>query len=368
MSGKGSFDFKAFVRRNGAWLGFLALTAVLIFLTDGSFMASRNLTNLLRQTAINGVLAAGMTLVILTGGIDLSIGSIVALAGVVAGISQVNWGWADNGATGAILTILLSIAVGTGAGFINGGLVAMLGIPPFVITLGMMVVARGLALILTDGSGISPMGASLRPIGEDYLSPTLTLIAAVVVLGLLLWRNRKALTEAILPLVTFGWLSYAFITYKGFPVPVLFLLVSMVATGVLLMHTTLGRCIYAIGSNEQAAYWAGVPVKKVKWFVYAALGMFSGLAGVLLSARLNSAVPTAGNLFELDAIASVVIGGTSLKGGSGTIMGSLVGALTIATLNNGMDLLSVPSFYQMVFKGVIIILAVSLDRGQRQGT
>jgi ribose transport system permease protein len=126
--------------------------------------------------------------------------------------------------------------------------------------------------------------------------------------------------------------------------------------------------MYAIGSNEQAAYWAGVPVKKVKWFVYAALGMFSGLAGVLLSARLNSAVPTAGNLFELDAIASVVIGGTSLKGGSGTIMGSLVGALTIATLNNGMDLLSVPSFYQMVFKGVIIILAVSLDRGQRQGT
>ena len=363
-----NLDIKAFLRRNGAWIGFLILTLVLIALTDGSFLSPRNLTNLLRQTAINGILAAGMTLVILTGGIDLSIGSIVALAGVAAGISQVTWGWADAGMIGALGTIALAVVVGGAAGFVNGGLVAILGIPPFVITLGMMVVARGLALILTDGSGISPMGASLKPIGEDYLSPGLTYATVAVVFGLLVYRNRKMLLEAVLPLLTFAWLSYAFVTYKGFPVPVLFLVGGMALTGFLLTQTTLGRCIYAVGSNEQAAYWAGVPVKRVKWFVYSALGLFSGLGGVLLTARLNSAVPTAGNLFELDAIAAVVIGGTSLKGGSGTILGSFVGALTIATLNNGMDLLSVPSFYQMVFKGVIIILAVSLDRGQRSPT
>jgi ribose transport system permease protein len=144
------------------------------------------------------------------------------------------------------------------------------------------------------------------------------------------------------------------------------LLLVLGVIGFLLSNTTLGRSVYAVGANERAAYWAGVPVRKVKWFVYAALGMLAGLSGVLLSARLNSAVPTAGNLFELDAIAAVVIGGTSLKGGSGTIMGTFAGALTIATLNNGMDLLQVPSFYQMVFKGLIIIVAVSMDKAQRQ--
>jgi D-xylose transport system permease protein len=338
---------------------------VLRFYTEGDFLAPRNLTNLLRQTAINGTLAAGMTLVILTGGIDLSIGSIVALAGVAAGISQVNWGWADLGVMGALGSVLLAVAVGGAAGFVNGGMVAMLGIPPFVITLGMMVIARGLAMIVTDGSGISPMGASLKPIGEDYLPLPFTLAAAAAILGFVLYRNRKSLFQAMLPILTFGVLTYAFVEYKGFPVLVLFMAGVMALTGFVLTQTTLGRSVYAVGSNEQAAYWAGVPVKRVKWFVYTALGVFSGLAGVLLAARQNSAIPGAGSLFELDAIAAVVIGGTSLKGGTGTIMGCFVGALTIATLNNGMDLLGVTSFYQMVFKGVIIILAVSLDRGQR---
>jgi D-xylose transport system permease protein len=362
---------KSFIKKNGVWIGFLLLAVAVTLLTmdwsllESRFLSPRNLTNVLRQASINGVLAAGMTLVILTGGIDLSIGSIVAVAGIAVGISQLNWGWGETGAMGCFYSILLSLGVGTAAGVVNGGLVSILGIAPFVITLGMMVIARGLALILSNGSGISPMGESLRYIGEEYLSSGLTVALILLVFALLLWRFRRNLLEAAFPIVTCGVFAYAFIQYKGFPIQVLFLVASLASVAFMLTHTTLGRCIYAIGSNEQAAHWAGVPIKRVKWIVYSIMGFFSGLAGVLLTSRLNGAVPTAGQLFELDAIAAVVIGGTSLKGGVGTILGSFVGALTIATLNNGMDLLEVPSFYQMVFKGMIIILAVGLDRGQR---
>ncbi len=169
----------------------------------------------------------------------------------------------------------------------------------------------------------------------------------------------------IFPVITTLIFSYAFLSYRGFPNLGLFLMLVLLALGFILTQTVFGRSIYAIGSNEKAAYWAGVSIKKVTILVYALMGLLSGLAAALLTSRLNGADPNAGQLFELDAIAAVVIGGTSLKGGSGSVIGSLVGALTIATLNNGMDLLGVPSFYQMVFKGVIIVVAVSLDRGQQ---
>ena len=357
---------KDYLKKNGVWIGFLLLVIVISSATGGGFLAPRNLTNLLRQTTINGILAAGMTMVILQGGIDLSIGSVVALAGVAAGIAQVNWGWNANGLLGAVETVMLAIAVGGAAGFITGGLVAVLRIAPFVITLGMMVIARGLALILSNGASISPMGDSLMPLATEYLSNALTICLCA---GFLLWfiyRSRQTWRDALFPLITFLLLAYSFITYRGFPVLVLFLIAAMGFVGFLLKQTTFGRSVYAIGSNERASQWAGVPVQKVVWWVYGIMGLFSGLAGVLLTARLNGADPNAGQLFELDAIAAVVIGGTSLKGGVGNIMGSFIGALTMATLNNGMDLLSVPSFYQMVFKGLIIIAAVGLDKGQRQ--
>lgn len=356
----------AFLQRNGAWIALFLIAVIVSIMTDGAFLSGRNLTNLLRQTAINGILAAGMTWIILTGGIDLSVGSVVALAGVAVGISQVNWDWQAAGMSGALLSTGLALGVGLACGAINGGLVSLLGIPPFVITLGMMVVARGLAMIFSGGNGISPMGETLQSIGEAYLSTELT--AAILGIGILAYayQSRKRLADALFPLVTFAALGYAFLSYKGLPALVLFLLATVALTAFLLRQTTLGRSVYAIGSNEQAAFWAGVPVRTVKWIVYGIMGLLSGLAGVLLTARLNGAVPSAGGLFELDAIAAVVIGGTSLKGGSGTAMGAFVGALTIATLNNGMDLLGVPSFYQMVLKGIIVILAVALDRSQRQ--
>jgi D-xylose transport system permease protein len=360
------FEWKEFLRKNGVWIAFLILAIGVTILTEGGFISSRNLTNLLRQASINGILAAGMTLVILHGGIDLSIGSLVALSGVAVGVSQVFWGWGATGAEGAWLSAGLAVAVGATAGLINGGLVAFLGIAPFVITLGMMVIARGLALIFSNGASISPMGNSILPLADAYLPISATLALTALIIGGLLVAYRRRPWDAVFPLIIFGALSYAFVTYRGFPMLVVFLLFAMGAAAFLLTRTTFGRSVYAIGSNERAALWAGVPVRRVVWMVYAIMGALAGLAGLLLTSRLNGADPNAGQLFELDAIAAVVIGGTSLKGGTGTIMGTFIGVLTIATLNNGMDLLGVPSFYQMVFKGVIIIGAVALDKGQRQ--
>jgi D-xylose transport system permease protein len=356
---------KDFFARNGVWIGFFLLVIVISVLTQGGFLQPRNLTNLLRQTSINGILAAGMTLVILLGGIDLSIGSLVALAGVAVGVSQLNWGW-NVGLGGAVLSFLLSLGVGMLAGVVTGGLVSILRIAPFVITLGMMVIARGLALIFSNGASISPMGDNLAPIADSYLSIPLTCAAMGIFMALFLYRQRRNLPNAILPILTFCFLAYSFISYKGLPMLVVFLGVVLGAISFVLGQTTFGRSVYAIGSSERAAYWAGVPVRRVIWIVYAIMGLLAGLAGMLLTVRLNGADPNAGQLFELDAIAAVVIGGTSLKGGVGTIMGSFIGALIIATLNNGMDLLGVPSFYQMVFKGLIIVIAVALDRTQRQ--
>ena len=355
-----------YLKRNGTWIGLLLLAIVVSILTEGSFLSPRNLTNLLRQASINGILAAGMTLVILTGGIDLSIGSLVALAGVIVGISQVHWGWSGSGFPGALGSVALALAVGAVGGIVNGGLISLLRIAPFVITLGMMVVARGLAMIFSNGSSISPMGEALAPIAEGYATMPVTVVLVAMLAPMLFVPMRKKPLDAIFPALTFGLIVYAFTQYRGFPTLVLFLVGTLGLAAFLLGHTTFGRAVYAIGSNERAAFWAGIPVARVKWIVYGIMGLLSGLAGALLSARLNGADPNAGQLFELDAIAAVVIGGTSLKGGEGTILGSFIGALMIATLNNGMDLLNVPSFYQMVLKGAIIIITVSLDKGQRQ--
>lgn len=362
-----SENMKHFLQRNGAWIGFLVLVFIFLILTKGDFFTARNTTNLLRQASINGILACGMTLVIITGGIDLSIGSLVALAGIAAGVSQLHWGWADWGYWGAIASTGLALLVGTVSGAFSGALISTLNIVPFVITLGMMVIARGLALIWSDGASLSPVSEALGSFADAYVPPIPSAIVIAFSILVLIYANRRSLADIIFPIITLGFLSISFFSYKGLPVIVVFLAIIAVITSFVLRSTVFGRSVYAIGSNAKAAYWAGVKIRKSLFWVYTYMGFLAGLAGTLLTSRLNSADPNAGQLFELDAIAAVVIGGTSLKGGAGTVMGSLVGALTIATLNNGMDLMGVPSFYQMVFKGAIIIGAVALDSSQRKG-
>tara|TARA_R110002072_G_scaffold64203_2_gene159196 strand:- start:35958 stop:37130 length:1173 start_codon:yes stop_codon:yes gene_type:complete len=368
LSEKLGFDFKSY----STLIALIVLFIVLAIVTDGGFLGARNFTNLTRQISVNAILAVGMTLVILTAGIDLSVGSVVAFSGVVAGLLQVHGGLADMGAMGAAISVVACLGTGLLCGFINGGLISVFKIPPFVITLGMMVIARGIALIVSNSQAISPMSPSFKWIAKGYISPTFT--GLIFAAALFFWvkscikrakagqRSKMALTFAfVIEALCLGFPLYCFIGHKGLPLPTM-ILIMVAGIGIfVLRRLPFGRYIFAIGGNEEAAVLSGIAVTKIKWAVYAIIGLLSGLCGVILTARLNSATPTEGNLMELDAIAAVVIGGTSLMGGSGSIVGSIIGAFLIGTLNNGMDLLDINSNYQMVIKGLIIIFAVWSD-------
>ena len=354
-------------------IALVCLFVVMAFLTDGGFLHARNLTNLARQISINGVLAVGMTMVIITGGIDLSVGSVVALSGIIAGYTQVSLGLSDWGAWGAFLSFAACIGTGLLCGTINGGLVAKFKIPPFIITLGMMVMARGVALIVSDSSAISPMSAEFKWIAKGYITPELTLFVGIAVFLTFIGIQIRRLKDKPLNILTFVITGvsiiapfWAFYSDRGIPLPAFYLAIVAMVGFALLKFFPFGRYLYAMGSNEEAAYLAGIKVVKMKWWVYGLIGACAGLAGTILTSRLNSASPSEGQLMELDAIAAVVIGGTSLMGGSGTILGTMIGVFLIGTLNNGMDLLGIDSNIQMVIKGMIIILAVWSDsRGKK---
>ena len=360
---------------------FLLVILATIF-TDGLFVSPRNLTNLARQVSINGILAVGMTYVILISGIDLSVGSVVALSSIAVGLSQINWGWSQYHLLGMLLSTILGIGVGALCGVFNAYWISKHKMTSFIITLGMMVIARGLALIFSHGEAIAPMSEELQWMGNGYLSPTLSLyLIGVVLVVFMIISFRSFFTKSImiikphekgetnlssiLTMAGIFFMAYVFFNYRGLPIPVL--LLALVAGGAhfVLTRMTIGRYIYAIGGNPEASRLSGVPIQKVTFFVFVLMGVLSGLCSVILTGRLNGAMPTSGQLFELDAIAAVVIGGTSLMGGIGTVTGSLIGAFMIGILNNSMSLLNVPTFYQMVIKGLIIILAVFVDSKNR---
>jgi len=296
-------------RRFGTVIGLLVLCAVLWALTP-HFLTVSNLLNIAQQTSINAIVAAGMTFVIVSGGIDLSVGSIVALAGVALGVML-------QGGQSPFIAIPGAIAVGTGCGLLNGLLVSVGGLPPFIATLGMMSVARGTALVFTEGRPVSGFDEGFR------------------------------------------WLATG--TAGFVPAPVLVMLVVYAVAHLVLTRTTFGRYVYAIGGNEEATRLSGVAVRFHKTAIYGVSGALSAVAAIVLTARLNSAQPIAGMMYELDAIAATVIGGTSLLGGEGTIIGALIGALIMGVLRNGLNLLDVSSFFQQVVIGVVIIGAVLVD-------
>ncbi len=346
-------------------------------MTHGIFFEARNLSNLLRQTSINGILAVGMTYVILLGGVDLSVGSVTAAIGIVVAIAQTSWNWGQSGIPGVLTTLVLALSMGAVIGMFNASWIAGLNIHSFVISFGMMVIARGLAMIISNGESISPMGPMLNEMGAGYLNAnttgTVLLVITAVLVSFTLWDEHKGRLQksrtpswrvfakiAIVAIISGG--AYAICkSYNGLPIPVLLFAVIACAGGWILARTRFGRYVYAVGGNAEAARLAGIPVKKVIFVVYTSMSILAGLAAVVLTARLNGATPNAGQLFELDAIAAVVIGGTSLKGGKGSVLGSIIGALIIESLNNGMSLLNVPTFYQMPLKGAIVILAVAID-------
>jgi len=291
----------------------ILLVGLGLTLTTDTFLSVANLTNVARQVSINGILAVGVTFVLLTAGVDLSLGSVVALSGVACAT------FAHPGDHSVIVPIAVGLLTGAACGLVNGVLVTRGGVAPFIVTLGMMTIARGLALIVSGGRPVANMSNELTALAGDFL---------------------------------------------GIPIPVLCFAGVALAAWFFLRNFRLGRHIYAVGGNEHAARAAGVPVQRVKLFAYGLCGLLTGLAGVVLAARITTGQPNAGQAYELDAIAAVVIGGTSLAGGVGTITGTLLGVLLIGVINNGLDLLGVSSYYQAVIKGVIIVGAVWLDRRQ----
>jgi ribose transport system permease protein len=305
----------------------LALVVTVTLLTDGRFARLDNIINVMRQVSFEALIAFGMTLVIVTGGIDLSVGSLVALTGVVAAVvmrATLDWSPVASITVGLVCGVTTGAAIGAG----SGAIVARFSIPPFIVTLAAMLIARGLAFILCDGQPVYELCDELRWLGSGFVFES--------VLGRLL------------------------------PVSVLIMLCAYVATAVLLSRTVFGRGVVAVGSNEEAARLAGIAVRRTKLMVYLITGAFAGLAGVLQDAKLMAGDPKVGEMWELNVIAAVVVGGTSLFGGRGSISGTLVGALIIGTLNNSLNLLHVEHFWQKVVLGCVILSASLADAGLRR--
>ncbi|HZH61871.1 MAG TPA: ABC transporter permease [Metabacillus sp.] len=290
----------------------LLIVCTIFSILSPVFLQPLNLMNILNQVAINAILAIGVTYVILIGGIDLGLGSYVAITGCLAAM------FAHPGTYPLFIPIILAILAGAMIGTVNGFFVTKAKLAPFIVTLGMMTIARGGALVISGG----------RPISN--LSPEFNLIGGGALFGI--------------------------------PIPVIILAVVFIVSYFILKKTTYGRYIYAIGGNEEAARASGINVKRIKLSVYIISGALAGLAGLIQASRITTGQPNVGVGYELDAIAAVVIGGTSLMGGVGTVMGTVIGALIIGVINNGLDLLNVSSYYQQIIKGLIIIGALLIDR------
>lgn len=307
---------KDYLGKLGPLLALIVLV-ILVTIVNPNFIAPTNLLNLLRQVSTNALIAFGMTFVIITGGIDLSVGSTLALSSALM---------AGSIAAGMdpIIAMILSLVVGTVFGAVNGLLITKGNMAPFIATLATMTIYRGLTLVYTDGNPITGIGDSFifKFVGRGYLF--------------------------------------------GIPFPVVLMIISFILLFILLHKMTFGRKTFAIGGNEKASFIAGIKNDRIKTGIYALSGLMASLAGIIITSRLDSAQPTAGTSYEMDAIASVVLGGTSLSGGRGRLVGTLIGALIIGTLNNGMNLLGISSFYQQVVKGIVIIIAVLLDRKNKK--
>ena len=292
----------------------LIILMAVITIINSNFLTANNLLNLLLQVTSNALIAFGMTFVILTGGIDLSVGSILALS------SALTAGLLGSGMP-VTLAILISLILGCILGMMNGLLISYGKLAPFIVTLATMTIFRGATLVYTNGNPIT-----------------------------------KGLSDTFL----FQFLGQGYIV--GIPFPVIIMFIVFIVLYVLLHKTAFGKSVYAIGGNEKAAYISGVKLNKVKIIIYSISGIMALISGLIITSRLSSAQPTAGASYEMDAIAAVVLGGTSLSGGKGRILGTLIGALIIGVLNNGLNIIGVSAFWQQVVKGVVILIAVLIDR------
>ena len=296
----------SFIKRNmGILIGLVVLFLFLSVATD-SFLSTKNMLQVLRQICINGLLAFGMTFVLIIGGIDLTVGSVVAISGVSVVIML-------NSGVPLPVALVVALLLGAIVGLLNGGIIALTGMPPFIVTLSLQGTIRGIAYVITDGRSVSCDNAVFNAIGNGYLF--------------------------------------------GIPIPIYIVAFVMIVISILLYYTRFGRRMYAVGGNITAAGFSGIHVKKIMVQVY----VLSALAGIILASRMYSGQPASGQAYESDAIAAAVLGGTSFNGGIGTVGGTLIGALVIGFLTNGLNLLHISSYVQMIIKGLVIIGAVGID-------
>ncbi|CAI1100038.1 Xylose transport system permease protein xylH [Serratia quinivorans] len=362
---------------------FVMLAAIVVimlfftFTTEGAYLSARNISNLLRQTAITGILAVGMVFVIVSAEIDLSVGSMMGLLGGAAAIFDVWLGWPLP------LTIVVTLLAGLLLGAWNGWWVAYRKVPSFIVTLAGMLAFRGILIGITNGTTVAPTSGAMSQIGQSYLPSGLGFGIGAVGLMLFVawqWRRRSRRAQLGLPVATAGGdvtrqsilallvlgAIYLLNDYRGVPTPVLILTALMLAGIFMATRTAFGRRIYAIGGNIDAARLSGVNVERTKLAVFAINGLMVAIAGLILSSRLGAGSPSAGNIAELDAIAACVIGGTSLAGGIGSVAGAVMGAFIMASLDNGMSMLDVPTFWQYIVKGAILLLAVWMDSATKR--
>jgi ribose transport system permease protein len=308
------FNLKNVVIKYKSLIGLLVLCMVISLITP-RFLTIANIKNVLTQVSVNAVIAVGMSFVILTGGIDLSVGSILAVSGAAAASIMTSTG-------NLFLAIIVAIAIGCIIGLINGALVSKGRIQAFIVTLATMTIFRGVTYVYTNGTPISGLGQSFSSIGNKMI--------------------------------------------LGVPIPVVFMVIVFALAFYILSQTRYGRYVYALGGNEDSARLSGINTDKIKTLVYVISGGAAALSGIIVTSRIGSASPNAGVGFELDAIAAVVVGGTSLAGGAGSVVGTLIGALIIGVLNNGLNLINVSPFYQAIVKGLVILLAVMVKKNNNK--
>jgi putative multiple sugar transport system permease protein len=371
--------FRNNIREYGMIIALVFITGLFLILTDGITFKPLNLTNLILQNGFILVLAVGMVLVIITGNIDLSVGSVVAFVGAIAGVLMIN----NN--VPVWLAIILSILVGALIGVWQGFWIAYVGIPSFIVTLAGMLIFRGLTLYLLDGKSLAPFPDSFGKLSSGFLpnigsgdfhilSIVLSVLLSLVLIYLEYGKRKTQLQNSleVLPLwitvtklallvFVINWFTYQLALNKGIPIVLVIVFALIIIYTFIMKNTVMGRYVYATGGNKKAADLSGIKTKRVVFWVFVNNGIIAALAGLMFAARLNSATPAAGNMLELDAIAAVFIGGASMAGGVGTVIGAIVGGLVMGVMNNGMSLIGIGIDWQQAIKGLVLLLAVGFD-------
>lgn len=383
---KKEFNFKNGIRKYGMLIALAVIMILFAVLTDGISLKPLNITNLILQNSYILILAIGMLLVIITGNIDLSVGSVAAFVGAIAGYMMITLNM------NYIVAIIISLLVGALIGALQGAIIAYIKVPAFIVTLGGMLAFRGLTMVTLQGRSLAPFPDGLRALSSnfmpDFFSGTslhITTIAIGLVFSVIYtvveFKKRGAkikynlkveninmfITKLGMVVLMINLFTYTLAAYKGIPTILVVLSVLTLLYSYITKKTIFGRHIYAIGGNEKAAKLSGIKTKKVLLMVYVNMGILAAISGIAFAARLNAATPKAGNGFELDAIAACYIGGASASGGVGTIIGAIIGGLVMGVMNNGMSILGVGIDWQQAIKGVVLVLAVIFDIYTKSG-